>query len=200
MGGRAVDHQGLMGSIGGRPSCMSRFSSQQGSIYGPSSFSSLPLGGSLDHSEMSNTLTSLHEESAETDCFASCSPTSSIVLIPSRPRSDPSTDSQYVFDSYAVEANSNKSSGKPEHRWKWQQSQAYTQETFLSTWLCCLSHRCSGLAAWSCAWSWYPFPWETYRSQLISIAALTHLFMLSGMRALMFSRPMQKSLLNRTIW
>ena len=76
-------------------------------------------------------------------------------------------------------------SGKPEHRWKWQQSQAHNQETFVSTWLCYLSHRCSGLAAWwSCAWSWYPFPWQTYRSQLISIAALTHVFMLSGMRAL----------------
>lgn len=65
-------------------------------LYGGQSnaFCTVPLGGTMEQSEM---LTSLHEESAETDCLMpSYSPTSSIVLVPSRPRSDPSTDCQYV--------------------------------------------------------------------------------------------------------
>lgn len=71
----------------------------QGDLYGGQSnaFCTVPLGGTMEQSEMGHTLTSLHEESAETDCLLpSYSPTSSIVLVPSRPRSDPSTDCQYV--------------------------------------------------------------------------------------------------------
>ena len=54
-------------------------------------------------------------------------------------------------------------SGKPEHRWKWQQSQGDRHIPINLALLLC--HWCSGLAAWSCAWSWYPFPWQTYRSR-----------------------------------
>ncbi|KAG0572879.1 hypothetical protein KC19_VG131700 [Ceratodon purpureus] len=87
MGGRTVDPS-PMGFVGDSRPC--GFS--QG-LYGQSSFCSVPLGGTLEHSEMGHTLTTLHEESPETDCLvSSCSPTSSIVLAPSRPRSDPSTD------------------------------------------------------------------------------------------------------------
>lgn len=92
-GQQSTGDEGLMGTISARPSSMSGFSH---GLYGPSSFCSLPLCGSVEQSELSHTL-SLHEESAETDCFASCSPTSSIVLVPPRPRSDPSTDCQYVL-------------------------------------------------------------------------------------------------------
>ncbi len=79
-------------SVSARPSSMSGFSH---GLYGPASFCSLPLCGSLE--EADNCPLTLHEESADTDsCFPSCSPTSSIAFAHSRPRSDPSTDSQYV--------------------------------------------------------------------------------------------------------
>lgn len=99
MGGpRTVEQAG--GSTGGTGSTMaSGFS--QGQLYSGQSnnaaFCTVPLGGTLEQSEMGRTLTSLglHEESAETDCLLpSYSPTSSIVLVPSRPRSDPSSDCQ----------------------------------------------------------------------------------------------------------
>jgi hypothetical protein len=79
-------------SVSARPSSMSGFSH---GLYGPASFCSLPLCGSLEDAD--NCPLTLHEESADTDsCFPSCSPTSSIAFAHSRPRSDPSTDSQYV--------------------------------------------------------------------------------------------------------
>uniref|UniRef100_A0A7I4DZM6 SNF2 family DNA-dependent ATPase n=1 Tax=Physcomitrium patens TaxID=3218 RepID=A0A7I4DZM6_PHYPA len=93
MSGRAVD-QGPVGSItmGDRPCGFSQ------GLYEQSSFCSVPLGGTLEQSEMSHDLISLHEECADTDCLiGSCSPTSSIVLIPSRHRSNPSTDSQPLY-------------------------------------------------------------------------------------------------------
>ncbi|CAK9225479.1 unnamed protein product [Sphagnum troendelagicum] len=76
-------------SVSARPSSMSGFSH---GLYGPASFCSLPLCGSLEDAD--NCPLTLHEESADTDsCFPSCSPTSSIAFAHSRPRSDPSTDS-----------------------------------------------------------------------------------------------------------
>ncbi len=79
-------------SVSARPSSMSGFSH---GLYGPASFCSLPLCGSLEDAD--NCPLTLHEESADTDsCFPSCSPTSSIAFAHSQPRSDPSTDSQYV--------------------------------------------------------------------------------------------------------
>ncbi|KAG0596709.1 hypothetical protein M758_UG278500 [Ceratodon purpureus] len=90
MGGRTVD-PGPMDSIGDKRPC--GFSQV---LYRQSSFCSVPWGGTLEQSEMGHTLTILHDESAETDCLiSSCSPTSSIVLAPSRPRFDPSIDCHY---------------------------------------------------------------------------------------------------------
>ncbi|CAM6129371.1 unnamed protein product [Calypogeia fissa] len=85
---KVTDHQGLQLAISVRPSSMSGFSH---GLYGPS-FYPLTLSSSLrnlSHIKL------LNEESADTGCYPSCSPTSSIVLVSNRPRTDPSADCQW---------------------------------------------------------------------------------------------------------